>query len=84
MTINGLAWAADVHPTYVSGIERGLRNPTWWKLCSLAGALRVPVVEVVRRAESALRVRHGLERVLEEEEARSSMLPGGSCGDGAA
>jgi transcriptional regulator with XRE-family HTH domain len=84
ITIDALAWRADIHPTYVSGIERGLRNPTWKKVCSLAGALRVPVVEVVQRAESAQRVRHGLERVLEEEEARSSMLPGGSFVDGAA
>jgi transcriptional regulator with XRE-family HTH domain len=42
MTIDGLAWAADSHPTYVSAIERGERNPTWRKLCALAGALRVP------------------------------------------
>jgi transcriptional regulator with XRE-family HTH domain len=69
MTIDGLAWTADMHPTYVSAIERGLRNPTWRKLCSLAGALRVPVVEVVLCAESAQRVRRGLERVLREEEA---------------
>jgi transcriptional regulator with XRE-family HTH domain len=84
MTIDVLAWRADIHPTYVSGIERGVRNPTWKKLCALAGALRVPVVEVAQRAESAQRVRQGLERVIEEEEARSSELPDGPFGDDAA
>jgi transcriptional regulator with XRE-family HTH domain len=84
MTIDGLAWTADIHPTYVSAIERGLRNPTWKKLCALAGALHVPVVEMAQRAESAQRVRQGLEHVLEEEEARSSILPEGSFADGAA
>ncbi len=52
MTIEGLAHAADMHPTYLSGIERGLRNPTWSKLAGLAGALAVPVAEIARDAET--------------------------------
>ena len=52
MTIEGLAHAADMHPTYLSGIERGLRNPTWSKLTALAGALDVPVAEIVRDSEA--------------------------------
>ena len=52
MTIEGLAHAADMHPTYLSGIERGLRNPTWSKLIALAGALNVPIAEIARDSEA--------------------------------
>lgn len=51
MTIEGLAHAADMHPTYLSGIERGVRNPTWIKLTDLARGLEVPLSEIVRNAE---------------------------------
>jgi transcriptional regulator with XRE-family HTH domain len=70
LTIEALGFAADIHPTYVSGIERGRRNPTWTKLRALANVLEVSVADVVRRAESATRVREGVERVIAEEEAR--------------
>jgi|SRR5580700_6219932 transcriptional regulator with XRE-family HTH domain len=52
MTIEGLAHAADMHPTYLSGIERGLRNPTWSKLTGLARALEIPVAVIARDAEA--------------------------------
>jgi XRE family transcriptional regulator, fatty acid utilization regulator len=77
VSIEALALAADIHPTYLSSIERGLRNPSWWVLCSLAGALRISVVDLARRVESAERVREGVERVLEDERAR---LAGASVG----
>jgi transcriptional regulator with XRE-family HTH domain len=51
MSIATLAREADMHPTYLSGIERGVRNPTWEKICPLAYALRVPVAVLVRNAE---------------------------------
>jgi len=41
-----------MHPTYLSGIERGVRNPTWTKLAGLAGALNVPITEIARDAEA--------------------------------
>ncbi len=72
LTIEALGLAADVHPTYVSGIERGVRNPTWQKVCLLAGALGVSVADVVRRAESAERVRMATERVLADEQDRQA------------
>jgi transcriptional regulator with XRE-family HTH domain len=77
VSIEALALAADIHPTYLSSIERGLRNPSWWVLCSLARALRISIVDLARRVESAERVRKGVERVLEDERAR---LAGASVG----
>jgi transcriptional regulator with XRE-family HTH domain len=43
---------ADIHHTYLSGIERGLRNPTWSKLCNLAEAFGLPVADIVAEAEN--------------------------------
>ena len=51
LKIEVLACAADMHPTYLSGIERGLRNPTWRKLCGLADALEVSVSTLAAEAE---------------------------------
>jgi transcriptional regulator with XRE-family HTH domain len=51
MTIEGLADAAHMHPTYLSGIERGRFNPTWDKLSALADTLECRLSEIVRDAE---------------------------------
>jgi transcriptional regulator with XRE-family HTH domain len=51
LKIEELAFAAEMHPTYLSGIERGLRNPTWAKLCGLADALDVSVAALASQAE---------------------------------
>jgi transcriptional regulator with XRE-family HTH domain len=51
VTIDDLAAAAGMHPTYLSEIERGLRNPTWSKLCGLADALHVPISTLAGEAE---------------------------------
>lgn len=51
LKIEVLAFAAEMHPTYLSGIERGLRNPTWAKLCGLADALGVSVSTLAAEAE---------------------------------
>ncbi len=70
LSIEALAFAADVHPTYLSGIERGARNPTWEKITSLARALDMPVSGIVRTAEQeaeiALIVRDARARVAAE------------------
>jgi transcriptional regulator with XRE-family HTH domain len=51
LKIETLAFAAEMHPTYLSGIERGRRNPTWRKLCGLADALEVSVSTLAAEAE---------------------------------
>jgi transcriptional regulator with XRE-family HTH domain len=56
MTIEELAHAADIHPTYLSGIERGVRNPTWSKLTGVAHGLDIPLAEIVQDAEAEARL----------------------------
>ena len=51
LTIDALAGAADIHPTYVSGIERGQANPSWRVVGSLADALGVEISALARNAE---------------------------------
>lgn len=51
LTIETLALDAGLHPTYLSGIERGIRNPTWSKLCALADTLGVPASIIAAEAE---------------------------------
>jgi transcriptional regulator with XRE-family HTH domain len=36
-----LAFESDLHRTYISGVERGVRNPTLLVLQKIAAALRV-------------------------------------------
>lgn len=47
----GLADLAGMHRTYVSEIERGLRNPSFRNLFKIAAALEMPLSELVARAE---------------------------------
>jgi transcriptional regulator with XRE-family HTH domain len=49
----GLADLAGMHRTYVSEIERGLRNPSFRNLFKLASALDIPLSELVEQAERA-------------------------------
>ncbi len=42
-----LADRAGVHRTYVSGVERGVRNPTITVLEKIAGALGEPLAKLV-------------------------------------
>ncbi|MET7549190.1 helix-turn-helix transcriptional regulator [Streptomyces sp. NPDC005500] len=44
--------------TYVSGLERGRRNPALQTLARLADALGVPLHELVKRAEESARAVH--------------------------
>lgn len=42
MTQEDLAAEADLHPTYVSDVERGARNPSWDVVARLAEGMDVP------------------------------------------
>jgi transcriptional regulator with XRE-family HTH domain len=75
LTIEDLAFASGVHPTYVSGIERGTRNPSWEKACALAHGLGITIAYLSTRTESAARIREGTEDVLQEERARLARQP---------
>lgn len=52
LTVEKLARTAGVHWTYLSGIERGIRNPSWKVLTAIAISLEVPISEIVHRAET--------------------------------
>jgi transcriptional regulator with XRE-family HTH domain len=51
----GLALAADVDRTFVSQMERGIRQPTITTLMKLANALGIQPSTLVARMERALR-----------------------------
>ena len=45
-TQEAVAHRAGIHVTYLSGIERGVRNPSLTSICALAWGLGVPVSEL--------------------------------------
>lgn len=48
MSQGGLAKILGVHPTYISGIERGVRNMALKNIEKLAKALGVPIEELIK------------------------------------
>ncbi len=42
-----LAFESGLHRTYISGVERGVRNPTILVLEEIAAALKVPAAELL-------------------------------------
>ena len=54
LSIEDLAGEAGIHPTYLSAIERGHRNPTWAKVCGLAEAFDITVCQLAHVAEAEL------------------------------
>jgi transcriptional regulator with XRE-family HTH domain len=46
-----LAHASGLHPTYLSGIERGHRNPSWASIARISDALAMRASELVQLAE---------------------------------
>ena len=53
LTQEKLAEKSDLDPTFISMMERGLRQPTIRTLFSLAGALDLKASEIVRNVEIA-------------------------------
>ncbi|HWA55226.1 MAG TPA: helix-turn-helix transcriptional regulator [Solirubrobacterales bacterium] len=53
MSIEALAADADIHTTYLSGIENGRRNPSWRVVGALADVLDVKISDLAREAEQA-------------------------------
>jgi transcriptional regulator with XRE-family HTH domain len=51
LSIEELAGKAEIHTTYLSGIELGQRNPSWNIVRSLSEALDIEVSAVVLLAE---------------------------------
>jgi transcriptional regulator with XRE-family HTH domain len=47
LTQEVLAEKASLHPTYISGIERGVRNPSLLSIARIAKALGVPSAKIV-------------------------------------
>ena len=46
LTQEELAARADLHPTYISDVERGVRNPSWDVVARLAEGMGVPAAAV--------------------------------------
>ena len=50
-----LAFEADIHRTYISGVERGIRNPTVMVLAVIASALGVAPAALLEGTRAAQR-----------------------------
>jgi transcriptional regulator with XRE-family HTH domain len=51
MNLQTLAQASGLHWTYLSGIERGRRNPSLRVVAAIAGSFELTTTELIRRAE---------------------------------
>jgi len=51
LTQEGLGERAELDPTYISGIERGVRNPSVLSLVRVAKALKVTVADLCEGVE---------------------------------
>jgi transcriptional regulator with XRE-family HTH domain len=58
LTIEQLAAKAGVDTSYLSGIERLGRNPSWNKLARIFAALNIDGSELIERAEQIARNEH--------------------------
>ena len=46
LTQEQVSAASGLHPTYISDIERGARNPSWEAVARLAEGIGVPTAEI--------------------------------------
>jgi transcriptional regulator with XRE-family HTH domain len=51
MNLQALAQSSGLHWTYLSGIERGRRNPSLQVVAAIAASFDLTTAELVRRAE---------------------------------
>jgi ribosome-binding protein aMBF1 (putative translation factor) len=51
MTQEEVSAVSGLHPTYISDIERGVRNPGWEAITRLADGIGVSLVEIARHYE---------------------------------
>lgn len=49
-----LCFRSDLDRTYISGIERGVRNPTLKTMLRLAGALKIKLDELIGAAQQVV------------------------------
>ncbi|SRR5581483_862882 len=69
-----LAYRAGLHRTYVSDVERGMRNPSLQSVQKLANALELSVPALFQRATPGNGSRHLLEILLVEDNPRDVQL----------
>lgn len=62
MTQERLSFDSGYHRTYISLLERGLKNPSLEALIRLSGTLGVPASNLVRRIERTMQSRSGPNR----------------------
>lgn len=74
LTQEALADAADLDPTSIRGLERGIANPTWDVADRVARALGLALYELAQRAdELEVRKRRPTNRPLRREPTRRSV-----------
>lgn len=52
LTQEQVSAASGLHPTYISDIERGARNPSWEAITRLAGGIGVPTADIARHYDT--------------------------------
>lgn len=52
LTEEQVSAASRLHPTYISGIERGARNPSWEAITRLAGGIGVPTADIAQHYDA--------------------------------
>lgn len=51
-TQEDLAAKAGLHPTYISDVERGVRNPSWDVIARIAEGMEIPVAAITAEYDS--------------------------------